>query len=127
MAAEASMLIVAVVSVTLALLLYTLGVWGAFLRRRLSALFVGFLWAGFAFDALGTTLMSILAGGWKPSFHGFSGLGANLLMALVAGWATVLWRTGATDRQNRYWWLSIGLWILWLVPMVGGAVLGGRY
>jgi len=117
---------IAVVCVSLSLLLYTAAVWIPFARRCLSGWALAGLWSGFVLDSLGTGLMAVLAGGWKPTFHGFTGLAANALMLLVAVTATILSGRKAADPRHWYWPASAGVWVLWLLPMVGGAVFGGR-
>lgn len=124
------MLIIAVTGVTLALVLYTLGVWAPRARSGLKLWHGVVLWVGFAADTTGTVLMSLLAGGWKPTFHGWTGLAANLLMLVVAVWASVeLRRIHRGDRAAESRTYRIGsrlVWVVWLVPMLSGMVLGGR-
>jgi hypothetical protein len=45
--------------VLVALVLYSIGVWGAFRRKGASRRDLTFLWLGFAFDVLATLMMSI--------------------------------------------------------------------
>src|SRR4030042_5445722 len=95
----------AVVAMILALVLYSIGVWGAQLAGRLEAWQLAFFWCGFVCDTAGTTLMWRIAG--KPEFdlHALTGGPAITLMALHAAWATaalVLKRERALRRFYRF-------------------------
>ena len=116
------MLIIAVTAITLALVFYTVGVWGERIQRTLKGWHLAMFWTGFAFDTAGTTLMSALAGdGFRFNFHGFTGVLAIALMLVHALWASwVLWR-GSAETKTRFHRFSIVVWVVWLVPFVSGA------
>lgn len=110
----------------LALILYSIGVWGAKLAGRLKAWQLAFFWCGFVCDTVGTTLMWRIAG--KPEFnlHAATGELAIALMALHATWATaalVLNRERVLHGFHRF---SLTVWALWLVPFFSGAILAIR-
>ena len=62
-------LIIAIVTVVLALVLYSVGVWGQWLARRLKVWHLVFFWAGFVFDVISTLLMGSIAGGLNSPGH----------------------------------------------------------
>lgn len=110
--------------ITLALVLYTIGVWAERLQGRLKPWHLAFFWAGFACDTVGTGMMFDFAGGMTPDVHAVSGLVAILLMLVHATWATVV-----LLRRDEAWILkfhrfSLVVWLVWLVPYFSPAVLG---
>jgi len=107
-----------------ALALYTTGVWGVVLGRRLRPWHAALFWLGFSSDAAGTELMRRMAGGFHWSLHTATGVTALLLMAVHAAWAT-----GALIRRDeallrRFYRISLAVWLIWLVPFVTGLWLG---
>lgn len=111
---------------TLAFVFYTTGVWSERAARDLHAWHVVAFWAGWAFDAFGTWLMEQLriAGQQPGLIHGITGASAFALMGAHALWAAwVLWRGSEAARRgfHRY---SVAVWVLWLVPYLGGMIAG---
>ncbi len=116
------MLIFAVIAITLALVFYTVGVWGERIQRTLKGWHLAMFWAGFAFDTAGTTLMSGLADdGFRFNFHGVTGVLAIALMLVHAVWASWALAHGSTETKVRFHRFSIVVWAVWLVPFVSGA------
>ncbi|MEK7667495.1 MAG: HsmA family protein [Gemmatimonadota bacterium] len=116
----------AVVAMVLALVLYTIGVWGAKLAGRLRGWQLAFFWCGLASDTVGTALMWRIAGRQEYDLHALTGQLAIVLMALHATWATIalaLKREGVVRGFHRF---SIPVWLLWLVPFFSGAILAVR-
>lgn len=119
------MLKYAVISITLALVFYTAGVWGEKLHGQLKARHAALFFAGLAFDTAGTTLMSRLAyGGFQLNFHGITGLAAIVLMLVHALWALLVLLRGSTEAKRNFHRFSIIVWAVWLIPYVSGAVMG---
>lgn len=119
------MILYAVISITLALVFYTIGVWSEKIQKKLLTWHVVIFWAGLCFDTLGTTLMSKIAeGGFKLNVHGVSGLIAILLMAFHAVWATVVLVKNDQERKEKFHKFSIFVWLVWLIPYISGAVVG---
>lgn len=108
-----------------ALLFYSLGVWAERIRGRLRWWHAIVFWLGLVCDTIGTGAMGVLAGGmFQSTIHGVTGMAAIILMLVHASWATrVLLRK---DEKLIYSFhrFSVFVWLVWLVPMVGGAVLG---
>jgi uncharacterized repeat protein (TIGR03987 family) len=82
-------------------------------------------WLGLAFDASGTYAMDLLEPGidWT-SVHTMTGQLAIWLMLAHAAWATLVVRRGDENARSRFHRLSIIVWLIWLVPFVGGMFLG---
>lgn len=119
------MLLYAVISITLALVFYTIGVWSEQVQRVLKGWHVWMFWIGFAFDTTGTTLMSRLAKDIRAlNFHSVTGLIAILLMLIHAIWATVVLIRNREEEKNRFHHFSVIVWIIWLIPYLSGAVYG---
>lgn len=56
-------IIIGLISLLVAVILYSMGSWGAFRAKAISRKHVTLLWIGFAFDCLATAMMAIAAGG----------------------------------------------------------------
>lgn len=119
------MLIYAIISITSALIFYTIGVWSENLQGKLKNWHVYVFWIGLVFDTLGTTLMSKIAvEGFKLNFHGISGLLAIILMLFHALWATIVLINNDENMKLKFHKFSIIVWIIWLIPFISGAFFG---
>jgi uncharacterized repeat protein (TIGR03987 family) len=118
-------LTLAIVFINMAMLLYTVGVWAERVQLRLKWWHMFFFWSGFVCDTAGTTAMGLIAGSpFRLTFHGITGNIAILLMGFHAIWATwVLVRKNERliEIFHRF---SFVVWIIWLIPMVSGAIFG---
>lgn len=119
------MLVPAVVIITLALVLYTIGVWGERVQGILKSWHALFFGLGLAADTTGTLLMTRIAAsrrddgvaaGGLSTLMAVSGTIAILLMAVHLVWAiTVLVRN--RDREKlTFHRFSVIVWAIWLVP-----------
>jgi uncharacterized repeat protein (TIGR03987 family) len=119
------MLIYAVIFINLALVFYTIAVWGEKLQGTLKSWHLTLFWAGLVFDTLGTTSMGKLAeGGFKLNFHGITGLVAIILMLFHTLWATAVLIRGNNYVKQKFHKVSILVWLIWLIPFITGAILG---
>lgn len=119
------MLIYAIISITSALLFYTIGVWSEKIQGQLKKWHLVVFWIGLILDTLGTTLMGkIASGGFKFNFHGITGLLAIILMLFHAIWATVVIVKNNAEAKNNFHKFSIIVWLIWLIPFISGAFLG---
>ena len=119
------MLVYAIISITLALVFYTIGVWSEKIQKKLKMWHLILFWIGFTFDTVGTTLMSKISNdGFILNFHGITGLAAIVLMLVHAIWATKVLVKNSSAERNSFHKFSIFVWIIWLIPFVSGAIFG---
>ena len=117
------MFIYAVISITLALVFYTVGVWSEKIQGELKNWHLYVFWIGLIFDTTGTAIMSKIAqGGFKLNFHGITGLLAILLMLFHALWATIVLIRHDQKAKYKFHKFSILVWLIWLIPFVSGTV-----
>lgn len=116
-------LMLAIGAMLLAATLYTIAVFG---ERRVATLkpsHLALFWIGLVFDTTGTTLMSQIAGGWKPDVHGITGALAIVLMLAHAGWATFALLLKQERVLHSFHKFSIHVWALWMAAFLSGIVL----
>ncbi len=119
------MLLYAVISINLALVFYSVGVWGEKIQGILKKWHLALFWIGLGFDTVGTSLMSRLAdGGFKFNFHGLTGLLAIMLMLVHALWASYVLLKNNRKIKSVFHRFSIVVWIIWLIPFISGAIMG---
>ncbi len=119
------LLTIAIIFIFSALGLYTVGVWAERIGGRLRWWHAIVFWAGVACDSTGTGAMGTLAGGiFSNTFHGITGMAAIILMLFHATWATVVLARKNERMILRFHRFSIFVWLVWLVPMIGGIILG---
>lgn len=119
------MLPYAIVSITLALVFYSIGVWSEKIQGGLRGWHLGMFWTGFVFDTAGTTMMSEIAStGFILNFHGVTGALAILLMAVHAIWASVVLARNNAAQKKSFHRFSIFVWCVWLIPFLSGAIFG---
>lgn len=119
------MLIYAIISINLALLFYTIGVWSEKKQGELKTWHTIIFWIGLIFDTLGTTLMRKIANSpFKLNFHGITGALAILLMMFHALWATVVLYKNSSELKIKFHRFSIFVWFIWLIPFISGIIFG---
>lgn len=112
--------------ITLALAFYSLGVWAERVARYLKPWHLAAFWLGLVFDAAGTWGMGRLTPGaidWT-SFHTITGQLAIWLMFGHAVWASAVVLRGHERARGTFHRLSLFVWLVWLVPYLGGMVMG---
>ena len=116
-----SKLIMAIITITLALIFYTIGVFSERKSGTLKKFHVIIFWIGLIFDTTGTTIMSTLATeGSLLSPHGITGALAIVLMLFHAVWATIVFFKKDTKKLQNFHKFSIVVWLIWLVPYIIG-------
>ena len=120
-----TLLLWAIITISLALVFYTTGVWSEKIQGNLKPWHLILFWSGIVFDTTGTTLMGRLAGDTlKFNFHGITGVLAILLMLVHAIWGTaVIVRNRESERKN-FNKFSLFVWIIWLVPYLSWMLFG---
>ena len=123
-----SILIKAVIAITLALIFYTIGVWSEHRAKVLKPVHLAFFWLGLCMDTTGTWLMSKIAGGGSggglSGVHGITGMTAIVLMLIHAVWATVVLVRRDEKAMHTFHRFSVIVWVIWLVPFVIGMAMG---
>ncbi|MEI6853389.1 MAG: HsmA family protein [Bacteroidota bacterium] len=121
------MLIIAIAFIFAACLIYTLGVWAEKIQKRLKVWHVFVFWLGLICDTIGTGAMGKMVGSLiQFNFHGMTGLAAILLMLFHAVWASVVIIRKDEKLIVKFHKFSIIVWIIWLIPMITGMILGSN-
>jgi len=113
-------LVAAMVSILSAAVVYSIAVFDEFRSRDLKCRHLALFWIGLVFDTLGTTLMSMLAGGFELNVHGVLGVLAIVIMLAHAMWATVVLLLGRARLLHNFHHFSLTAWVLWMVSLITG-------
>ena len=117
------LLIVAVISMLLAVSAYTTGVFSERKVRTLRKSHIIIFWIGLFFDTLGTSAMSIISDGFTFDIHGITGLVALILMLIHVLIATIVYFKGSEKSKAVFYKYSLWIWLLWLIPFISGMLL----
>ncbi|MBB6631323.1 HsmA family protein [Clostridium algidicarnis] len=117
------MLVAAIISISLALVCYTIGVWSEKIQGKLKTWHLSFFWIGFVFDTIGTTLMKKLSGSTSFNLHSVTGGSALALMLIHAIWATVVIYKKREKGAKSFHKFSLVVWVIWLIPYITGMVI----
>lgn len=119
-------MLLSVTLITLALIAYSIGVWAERLARYLQRWHLIAFWSGFVFDVSGTFAMGKLSN--NPfdlnDLHTLTGQVALWLMLTHAIWATVVVRKGTEKHRTEFHNYSLLVWMIWLIPYLGGMWMG---
>ncbi|MCB8995107.1 MAG: TIGR03987 family protein [Bacteroidales bacterium] len=119
------MLAIAISFIFLACILYSLGVWAEKIQGRLKLWHAIVFWAGLSADTIGTGAMGMLSGSlFQLTFHGITGLLAIILMLFHAVWASIVLYRKNESMILSFHKFSFIVWIIWLIPMLSGMILG---
>lgn len=102
--------------ITLALVFYSIGVWGERIQGKLKPWHLIFFVMGLVCDTWGTGLMFDFVGGMTFDIHGITGLLAILLMLVHAVWAFIVLRKNDEKAINNFHKFSVAVWVIWLIP-----------
>lgn len=108
--------IAATITITTALILYSIGVWSERIQGRLKPWHLAFFILGLVCDTWGTGLMFDFAGGLTIDLHGISGLIAIILMFVHALWAAVVLIRNNQKAIINFHKFSVIVWLIWLIP-----------
>ena len=106
----------ATIIITLALVFYSIGVWGERIQGELRPWHLVFFVLGLTFDTWGTGLMFDFVGGMMFDLHGITGLIAILLMLVHALWALVVLIKKDEQAILNFHKFSVAVWAIWLIP-----------
>jgi uncharacterized repeat protein (TIGR03987 family) len=120
------LLLFSMLTITLALVFYSVGVWAERISRYLKKWHVITFWIGFSFDVTGTLAMH------KLSNHPFDLTDFHILTGQIALWlmlAHAIWATRVIQNKNetlrlKFHKYSLFVWLFWLIPYFGGMFLG---
>lgn len=117
----------AIITITSALLFYTVGIWGEKLSGTLKKWHLAMFWLGLICDTTGTLMMSSIARAENItgiSTHAVTGTFAILLMLFHALWATVVLLKNDEKWKVSFHKFGILVWLIWLIPYVSGLIMG---
>lgn len=123
------MLPAAIITITLALVFYTIGVWGERLQGILKPWHTVFFGLGLISDATGTFQMTQIAAAQREAgivqgpltqLMAVTGTIAILLMAVHLIWAIVVLRRNREAEKRTFHKFSVIVWAIWLVPYFAG-------
>ncbi|HPF26431.1 MAG TPA: HsmA family protein [Steroidobacteraceae bacterium] len=118
-------ILVSVVSITTALLLYTIAIWRNWRLKVLTSAHVVLLWFGLAADVLATQMMGMSIDGpivWDlHTIAGYTGLLLMLLLAIVGTWARWTGKQTMLTSFHRY---AIPVWLIWVASYITGVMVG---
>lgn len=119
-------LIAAIVIISMALIFYSVGVWGERIQRGLRGWHVMAFGLGLVCDFVGTAFMAELVRltGQDNRLHAVLGSIAVFLMAIHAVWAYWTFRKGSAKAKRNFSRFSIVVWCIWLIPYFIGVYLG---
>jgi hypothetical protein len=118
-------ILIGVLSLFGALVLYTVGVWGAFRSKAVGSRHVVLLWIGLVFDVLATSMMALQIGGFGRDLHtalALLGMFGMFLAAAVGSWALAAGHDAARRFVARW---TVAPWALWVFVFVWGMVSRG--
>lgn len=117
--------ITAIALISLALVFYSIGIWSEHYERYLKNWHVIFFWLGLLFDIAGTYAMHLIS--TKPfnffEAHTLTGQLALWLMLVHVIWATFVAWKGSEKVHKKFHVYSIHVWMVWLIPYLGGMYL----
>ncbi|MGZ9586199.1 HsmA family protein [Paenibacillus marinisediminis] len=118
------MLATAVIFINLALVFYTIGVWGEKRAGTINGVHLSFFGLGLICDTVGTSLMSALAAqGTNNIVHAITGGAALVLMLLHAVWAAFVYWKGSEQSKQSFHRFSLVVWGIWLIPYFIGVAM----
>lgn len=125
-------LVIAIITITCALIFYTLGVFAERKSKILNRNHVFIFLLGLIFDTIGTSYMTLIARDNSPvvksglvlNLHGITGTLAILLMLFHACWAIWVLYKNDLAKKKFFHKFSIVVWSIWLIPYFAGMFMG---
>jgi len=129
-------IVVGLLALVVALVLYSIGTWGAFRAKKLSGKHIRFLWIALAFDVLATAMMAIEAGGLDltpmsdllHTVFAFVAMFGMLAFAVMGARALAAANDALLTRLARWIVAPWAIWVLmfaWGMATRGSARMGG--
>jgi uncharacterized repeat protein (TIGR03987 family) len=118
-------ILVSVISITTALVLYSIAIWRNWQMKLLTTAHIVLLWVGLAADILATQMMGLsIDGAIVWDFHtisGYTGLALMSVLAVVGSWAK--W-SHHEDILANFHRVAIPVWVIWVASYMTGVVIG---
>ena len=113
-----------VLSITL--ILYTVGVWAEWFRKKLQFWHVACMLVALIADAAGTGLMEQMAESAHLHYeaHTMAGIVAILILFVHCAWAIGTYVSNSMNQRIYYTKFSRLVWLIWLVPYILGVYWG---
>lgn len=123
-------IVVGLIALLVALVLYSMGAWGAFRAKTFTRRQITYIWLGFAFDVLATAMMAIAAKGLDlaPLSHllhtviAFAAMFGMMALAIMGGRALSAAKDASLKAVARW---ALVPWALWVFVFVWGMVSRG--
>ena len=126
----------AIIFISLAFILYTIGVWSEKIQGELQLWHVIIFWLGLVNDTIGTYSMEMLIRGNSGNaiqnlitdlslhlnFHSITGTIALILMLFHVVWATMVLIKKDVVMIKKFHQFSLFVWILWIIPFITGVL-----
>lgn len=120
-------LILASMAMIIALISYSIGVFGERRTGTIQLKHILFFVGGLIFDSTGTALMNQIASekaGSTFGLHQITGGAALILMGFHLIWAIVVYKKGSEKAKKQFHKFSLGVWTLWVISFVLGMFAG---
>ena len=123
-----------IVFISLAFVLYTVGVWSEKIQGKLNLGHLFLFWLGIICDLVGTSVMGQISKShiessslWhsvpiSSNFHSLTGVIALILMLLHTCWATIIIINNKERWAIKFHRYSLLVWLVWLLPFISGAL-----
>jgi len=119
-----TIIIIAVISITAALLFYTAAVWWNWATKRLEVKHLVLFWLGLAGDILGTAMMKSSVETVTYDLHtisGYTALGLMLIITLAGSLAIMQNNERVLTNFHKF---GVPIWCIWTISWITGVVLG---
>ena len=123
-------IVIGLIALLVALVMYSLGAWGAFRSKAVTRRQTTYIWIGFAFDVLATAMMAIAAGGLdltplSDALHTAVAFAAmfGMLAAAIVGSQAIAKADDKVRASVAKWVLAP--WAVWVFVFVWGMVSRG--
>lgn len=117
-------ILVSVISITAALIFYTVAVWRNWRSQLLTVGTIVLFWCGLATDVLATTMMRMSVEKTTYDLHtisGYSALALMLALTLVGTGALVIRKDDLLKSFHR---IAMPVWVLWALSYATGVIVG---
>ena len=119
-----TIIIIAVISITAALIFYTAAAWWNWATKRLNVQQLTLFWLGLAGDLMGTAMMKSSVETVTYDLHtisGYTALGLMLCVTLIGTYAVFQQNERILTNFHKF---GIPIWFIWTTSWVTGVVLG---